>query len=237
MPSIEIRIETAVAAPPPMALSFNEGEMFDDGLEADDADHFHRPNFQLPSIRATIVLSHGLMAPSYPAIHTSDALQYFKPPHMLQQEYGRIEELDADSDEEHEEDPGNAHSSAAADPQAATVQNQESSTVATAKVSSSMGITETVKISQSVDLESEKPFSKSVKDMDVKEEQRYRHMLRERYPFGEQVSVQTQRAIRELGFCEQGFPWIRDLGRHKCGGGCHFAYDFDVRDHMYRHDM
>ena len=229
MPMMEIRIEQAFAMPQQAALPYNEAEMFDDTLELEQPSRF-----QLPVISASIVLAPGLMAPSFSAVHAADTLQYFKPPQEMDHIYRRIEEVDDESDDEHQ-DSSPAQVPATADLHTSGAQKQDYDDAAPSKASDTAAITvtETAQISESIDAQDQK----EIDEMDRQERRRYRDMLREKYPFEERVSERTQRALRDLGYCPQGYVWKRDLGRHICAGGCHFGYDFDVRDHMYRHDM
>ena len=233
MPMMEIRIEQAFAMPPQAAPQYDEADIFEDTLEVEQPSHF-----PLPVISTSIVLTSGLMAPSFSAVHAADALQYFKPPQEIGNMYRPIEEVDDESDDEHH-DSGAAHLPATADVQSSTAHKQDLDTAAPIEVlgSASIAVTEATKISEYGDAHFQKASLKKTSEMDSEERRRYREMLRVQYPFQELVSVRTQQALRDLGYCPMGYAWKRDLGRHICSGGCHFGYDFDVRDHMYRNDM
>ena len=233
MPMMEIRIEQAFAMPPQASLQYDEAEMFEDTLDIEQPSHF-----PLPVISTSIVLTSSLMAPSFSAVHAANALQYFKPSQEMDNMYGRIEEVDDESDDEHQ-DSGAAHLPATADLQTSAAHKQDLDAAAPTGTLGSAGVAviEAAKTSEYRDTHFQKASLKRTNDMDSEERRRYRDMLREIYPFEELVSERTQQALRDLGYCPAGFAWKRDLGRHICKGGCHFGYDFDVRDHMYRNDM
>ena len=233
MPMMEIRIEQAVAIPAQASLPYDEADMFEDTLGIEQPSRA-----QLPVIGATIVFNPGSMASSFPMVHTAEALQYFKPPQEIGHIDHRIEELDDESDDEHQ-DSGPAKSSATSDLASNTVFKQDiDAAPSTPAASGGVVVPTAVKISESTkDTQFQKASLKDKNAMDRQERQRYRNMLKEKYPFDELVSERTQRALDDLGYCPQGYAWKRDLGRHICEGGCHFGYDFDVRDHMYREDL
>lgn len=233
MPMMEIRIEQAVAIPAQASLPYDEADMFEDTLGIEQPSRS-----QLPVIGATITFNPGLMASSFPMVHTAEALQYFKPPPEMGHIHDRIEELDDESDDEHQ-DSGPAKLPATSDLGFKAVSKQDIDAAPSTSESVSEGVVAptAVKILESKEAEFQKASLKEKNAMDRQERRRYRDMLKEKYPFDELVSERTQRALDDLGYCPQGYAWKRDYGRHICEGGCHYGYDFDVRDHMYREDL
>ncbi|KAF1833156.1 P-loop containing nucleoside triphosphate hydrolase protein [Decorospora gaudefroyi] len=233
MPIIGIRIEQATAIPPPIALSHWNADLFEDATEMESLSTFQQPHIGAPAL-----LTHSLMLPTLLSMHQAGISQYFKPQefdHMQQ----RIEEVENGSESESEqEDSDPVQSSATADPQTADPQtpdaheqNPKTSPPTTTSGHEGIAVKETAKISQS-----ERLSSKKASNMDDKlnERRSYRDMLKDKYPFGDVISERTQQALRDLGLCPQGYAWRRDHGRHMCEGGCHYGYDFGVRDYMFR---
>lgn len=233
IPIIEIQIQRAAAIPPPAAIShWNDKMLFqEDTPEIEPASDFHQ------HIGPTIVLTRGLLAPSFSPGQAVDMSQYSKPPHEFDHIQQRIEEIEEESENEsevehQESDP--AQSSAAADLQTPNTHKQDSKipSPTTAPGLEGIAVTETAKQSQD-----KRQSLKKIGDMTEKERRSYREMLKERYPFGEVVSEKTRQALNDLGLCPQGYVWRRDHGRHVCEGGCHFGYDFGVRDYMFRNSF
>ena len=239
MPMIEIRI----AQPLPMLthvdhahdVLHDEVDLFEDPTGAEQPSR-HRPP---PMFGTTILLTTGLMAPPFPAMHASGGLNFPNPLHDTAHAFRQIEELDDSSDDE-DQAPAPAQVPAASGLSAISIEEQKLDNTSTAK-----GLENTLAASRQSEKASEsaeedefaKGSLKNTQDMDRDQKRRYRNMLKDKYPFGQEVSVRTLHALKSLGLCPQGYVWRRDAGRHICEGGCHYGYDFDVRDYMYRNDL
>jgi hypothetical protein len=198
--------------------------MFDDTLGLEQPSSFRQP-----AVSATIILRPGFMGPFFSGIHAADTLQYYKPPQDVQRMYPRIEEIDEESEDEEEKSAQTSIPPTVGPPTGDAAPKE--------RIETSTSLEQPGQVSASSDTQFKKESLKRTKDMDREERRRYRDMLAHRYPFTDLVEERTLNALRDLGYCPMGYVWKRDRGRHICEGGCHFGYDFEVRDYMYRNDM
>jgi hypothetical protein len=227
MPKIEIRIHTAIQ-------TVAQSQTHHDDLY-DDLDMFHessgaRHNRSLPktTLNITVGFTAGFGSTHLP-IHPSETLQYYRPM-VSELPHGYIEELDEEDKDEERTAPESENADAAL---ASEAQQKVSRIEPSAVFSSKFAIIEehpldSKHIEQSEELQAV---------MAREENQRYRKMLRLKYPFGTILEERTKRALKDLGYCSMGYAWRRDNGRHVCEGGCHFTYDFTLRDYMHKNDM
>lgn len=226
MPMIEITIQQtrACAMPSQRAISYDEGDLFDNTLELEPPSRFRQP-----IVSATILLRPGLIGPLSSGIHAADTLEYYKLQKEVDRMYPRIELLEEESEDEEE------NSNPASTPP--TVAPPTGDAAPKETIDTNASVKQPAQVPASSDTQFQKASLKATTDMDREEKRRYRDMLAHKYPFPDVVEERTLDALRDLGYCPQGYAWKRDLGRHICEGGCHFGYDFEVRDYMYRHDM
>jgi len=231
MPKIEIRIESTVQIV--TQSHTNQDNLYDEDLDMFDESSSVQHNQSLP--QSTLNISVGFMGGYGSArlpIHGSEKLQYYKPK-VSEQPHGYIEE--SDDEDKYEEGPAAA----------AELENKVDAALASqeepkkARTEPSSEFTTKFAILEEHPLDS-KQITRS-QEMEAaiarEEKQRYRNMLRLKYPFGPILEERTKRALRDLGYCSHGYAWRRDNGRHVCEGGCHYTYDFVLRDYMHKNDM
>lgn len=165
-------------------------------------------------------------------MHTSDELIFQKPSAAYVQAYREIEEI---IDEEEESgDPNKAGSTQ--DPSAPPVVEttvldglaKNSSEKAQIQSSNQSAVGLGAGVGSKAQVENIKAVTSTS------------NKTKTRRKFGDIVTEQTQRALKDMGVCPQGFAWTRSwitksYGRHICEGGCHWAYDGALNDFMDSH--
>lgn len=231
-PEVQIEIQKAIMLPQLPSVSHeDEPEILNEALNTELSLHA-----TVQVLARTVIFGSRLPWSNFPKVHgtelrsmsASDCFRFDRVQDCTQHQIGEfVNDDDSDGDQPSDSVPSQTSAIASSALVDTNMQEPQSHALLIAAFDND---------GESVEQVSPQASLKRVDEMSIEEKRRYRDMLKHRYPFEEAVSLKTEQALRKLGCCPHGFAWKRDSGRHICEGGTHYGYDFDVRDHMYRHE-
>jgi hypothetical protein len=230
VPILSIRVHTVVQEAQPRLLQAHRSVL--DEFSTPEDIRATRPQAIQTTIYLTTSMSGLLGYPmssglGYPSIHASDDLLFQRPSAAYEQAYREIEELDDESDH----DASNALSQnepPSLDPEL-DHNTHGNLTIATQDPSVSYENELPRDLDQLSRVIEQEIAPETTPEKSITKTSRKDQFRRQ---FGEVLSEETKRALKDMNCCSQGFAWKRDLGRHVCAGGTHYMYDKDLRNYM-----